>query len=69
MKSILIHFEKLLATIKNPKNNKKHFVFILKMIRQFEQRFADNYYMQIHLLVKYLRLVAHREINKLEGGK
>ena len=65
MESILIHFEKLLATIKNPKNNKKHFVFIRRMIRQFELRFVDDYYMQTHLLVKYLRLVANQEINKL----
>ena len=69
MESILIHFEKLLATIKNPKNNKKHFVFIRRMIRQFELRFVDDYYMQTHLLVKYLRLVANQEINKLGSGK
>lgn len=69
MESILIHFEKLLATIKNPKNNKNHFVPIRKMIFSFESRFADNYYMQTRLLVKFLLMTANQESNKLESGE
>jgi hypothetical protein len=63
MKDILIHFEKLLATIKNNKNNKNHLGLIRRMIHTFENRFVNGRYTQVVLLSTILHRQLDMEIN------
>lgn len=65
METILRDFDKLLATIKNPKNNIYHFDIIAKMISFFELKYAENYRIQNHLLVMYLRKELEQQIDIL----
>jgi hypothetical protein len=65
METILRDFDKLLATVKNPKNNIYHFDIIDKMISFFELKYAENYRIQNHLLVMYLRKELEQQINIL----
>jgi hypothetical protein len=65
MERILLDFEKLIATIKNPKNNIYHFDTIAKMIGFYERKYAEHYQMQNHLLVMHLHRQLEIQINKL----
>tara|TARA_R110001632_G_scaffold11442_1_gene41247 strand:+ start:858 stop:1067 length:210 start_codon:yes stop_codon:yes gene_type:complete len=56
MNPILLDFEKLFATIKNPKNNIMHLDSIYKMIYIFEYKYKDAYEISTSLLVKFLRI-------------
>tara|TARA_B110000902_G_C13760379_1_gene380354 strand:+ start:216 stop:425 length:210 start_codon:yes stop_codon:yes gene_type:complete len=56
MNQILLDFEKLFATIKNPKNNIMHLESIYKMIDIFEKKYKDNYEVSTSLLVKFVKI-------------
>lgn len=62
MEKILLDFEKLLATIKNPKNNILHFGIIPNMISLFERKYSDRYSIQNQLLVMYLHKVLQEQV-------
>ena len=65
MKEILLDFEKLLATIKNPKNNLIHLDKIYKMIIFYENKHRFKYRLQNHLLVFYLHKQLQEQVSKL----
>ena len=56
MNPILLDFEKLFATIKNPKNNFCHLKAIRKMIEVFERKYKDDFNISISLLVKFINI-------------
>tara|TARA_R110002153_G_scaffold249674_1_gene406114 strand:- start:44 stop:253 length:210 start_codon:yes stop_codon:yes gene_type:complete len=56
MNPILLDFEKLFATIKNPKNNIMHLDSIYKMIDIFENKYKEGFEVSTSLLVKFLKL-------------
>jgi|TARA_B110000967_G_C18878211_1_gene559565 hypothetical protein len=56
MNPILLDFEKLFATIKNPKNNYNHLNAISKMIDVFEGKYRDNFEISTSLLVQFARV-------------
>jgi hypothetical protein len=62
MNPILLDFEKLLATIKNRKNNIIHYQKIFKMIILFENKHKQGYDIQIRLLVTYLHNLLREQI-------
>lgn len=61
MDELLIHFEKLLATIKNPKNNKLHHNSIRKMILNYERIFSEKF----HIHNKFLVVFLHNKLNEI----
>ena len=68
MNTILLDFEKLLATIKNPKNNKNHLLLINKMVDNFDDRYAEKYFMQTRILIIYMKKLIAENLNKLQSG-
>jgi|TARA_B110000259_G_scaffold179030_1_gene218057 hypothetical protein len=56
MNPILLDFEKLFATIKNPKNNFSHLQAIRKMIELFERKHKDDFEISTSLLVKFINI-------------
>jgi hypothetical protein len=56
MNPILLDFEKLFATIKNPKNNFYHIEPIQKMIKIFERKYKDDFNISTSLLVRFLNI-------------
>ena len=68
MNTILLDFEKLLATIKNPKNNKNHLLLINKMVDNFDERYAEKYFMQTRILIIYMKKLIAENLNKLQSG-
>lgn len=65
MERILLDFDKLIATIKNPKNNIYHYDIIAKMIGLFEKKYSECHKIQTHLLVMHLHRKLDSQINKL----
>lgn len=65
MKEILLDFEKLLATIKNPKNNITHLGRIAKMISLYENKHRFKHRLQNQLLVFYLHKQLQKQVSKL----
>tara|TARA_B100001248_G_scaffold261466_1_gene252756 strand:- start:272 stop:496 length:225 start_codon:yes stop_codon:yes gene_type:complete len=65
MNEILLDFEKLLATIKNPKNNIIHLDNIYKMIIFYENKHRFKYRLQNNLLVFYLHKQLQKQVSKL----
>jgi len=55
MNPILLDFEKLIATIKNDKNNFLHLHCINNMVNLFEQKYKQSHSVSTHLLVLFLR--------------
>lgn len=68
MNPILLDFEKLFATIKNPNNGFVHLRVIENMINVFERKYKDENYLQTHLLVKYIRFKFSLLKEQLNGG-
>lgn len=69
MESILLDFEKLFATIINPKNQKIHLRAILKTIDVFEKKYKRTGFVSSYFLVKFLRKKfreLHKKLNQLE---
>ena len=56
MNPILLDFEKLFATIKNPKNNFQHLKSIKKMVQIFERKYKDDFEISTSLLVKFINV-------------
>tara|TARA_R110001592_G_scaffold194484_4_gene442031 strand:- start:119 stop:328 length:210 start_codon:yes stop_codon:yes gene_type:complete len=55
MNPILLDFEKLIATIKNDKNNLLHLDTINNMVNLFEIKYNKSHSVSTHLLVLFLR--------------
>ena len=56
MNPILLDFEKLFATIKNPKNNFSHLQAIRRMVQIFERKYKDDFEISTSLLVKFINI-------------
>jgi|TARA_B110000483_G_scaffold162565_1_gene192669 hypothetical protein len=72
MNPILLDFEKLFATIKNPKNNFSHLQAIHRMVQIFERKYKDNFEISTSLLVKFINLqykVLELKLYKFEQHK
>lgn len=67
MNEILLDFEKILATIKNPKNNILHFGKITKMIGFFHRKYSDKYTIQNQLLIMYLHKVLQEQVSNYKS--
>ena len=67
MNEILLDFEKILATIKNPKNNILHFSKITKMIDFFHRKYSDKYTIQNQLLIMYLHKVLQEQVSNYKS--
>ena len=68
MHPILLDFEKLFATIKNPNNTFMHLKTIENMINVFERKYEEKYYLQTHLLVEYIRFKFNLLKERLNGS-
>ena len=69
MESILLDFEKLFATIINPKNETIHLKAISKTIDIFERKYFDIASVSTYFLVKFLRKKfreLHLKLNQIE---
>lgn len=69
MDSILLDFEKLFATIINPKNEKIHLKGISKTIDIFERKYFSIASVYTYFLVKFLRnkfRELHLKLNQIE---
>jgi len=72
MNPILLDFEKLFATIKNDKNNLSHLPSIWRMVRLFEKKYKDNYFISVKLLVEYLKhhyILLESKLNEFGNDK
>jgi hypothetical protein len=72
MNPILLDFEKLFATIKNPKNNFSHLKAIHRMVQIFERKYKDDFEISTSLLIKFINIqykVLELKLYKFEQNK